>query len=138
MHIPDTPDALFEALAEPSLHEIYPFFNTLGARDQKLLRVLHTELTKGELTDATFHQVVNFILTLWRSFNYAALRSHQAFLDSEDEVDDEDIAIGQQLSRLDQYLFGLLTLLEASPKAGLEGAEEIAPSRYTIREPGEP
>lgn len=137
MQIPDTPEALFEQLAEPSLREMFPKYDSLSPRNQKMVRLLHTELTKGELTDRTFLEFVGFTLVLWRSFNYSAICANQHLIDSEDEIDTDWVDAATQLARLDQFLCGLLSALDAMP--GLEDdTDDPAPSnRYLIRGPGD-
>lgn len=130
MNIPDTPEALFEALAEPSLRELYPRFDDLRPRNQKLIRLLHTELTKGELSDSTFQQFVGFTIVLWRSFNHSALLSIQNQIGTEDEIDTEWVDSAVQLARMDQYLVNLLVALEPIPSS-----EDDETNRYLLRIP---
>ena len=115
MQIPDTPEALFEVLAEPSLRELYPRFDQLASRNQKLIRLLHIELTKGELSDRTFQQFVGFVLVLWRSFNNSVLVRNAHQIEVEDEIDTEWVDAATQLARMDQFLISLLNLLETLP-----------------------
>lgn len=115
MQVPDTPEGLFEQLAESSLREVYPSYDTLKPRHQKLIRVLHTELTKGELTDMAFADMVCFILSLWRSFNSGAAEANQDRIEAEDEIDTEWIEATDHYARLDQYLRTLLTLTRELP-----------------------
>ena len=137
MHIPDSPEALFEALTEPLLEELYPNFETLKPRNQKLIRLLHTELTKGELTDNTFQEFVGFVLVLWRSFNRSALLSTQQLLATEDEIDTDWVDDATQLARMDQYLSVLLAALEALPAPPADPDARDPSNRYLIRETGE-
>lgn len=134
MQIPDTPEALFEALAEPSLRELYPRFDELEPRNQKLVRLLHTELTKGELTDRTFQQFVGFVLVLWRSFNNSVMVANAVRLDEEDEIDTEWLDAACHLARMDQYLLTLLNSLELLP--GDDPSSEKAPCdlQYLLRD----
>jgi hypothetical protein len=115
MQIPDTPEALFEALSEPSLRELYPRFDELEPRNQKLVRLLHTELTKGALTDRTLQQFVGFVLVLWRSFNNSVMFANAVRLDEEDDIDPEWLDTACHLARMDQYLLTLLNSLELLP-----------------------
>lgn len=138
MHIPDTPEALFEALAEPSIPEVYPFFETLTTSNQKLLRLLHTELTKGKLSDEAFQQMVGFLISVWRSFNQSALRNHASFLDHEDELALDEVGQHAQLARLDQSLLTLLALLETIPTEADAASPEDEPSgHYVLRDPAD-
>lgn len=135
MQIPDTPEALFEALAEPSLRELYPRFDDLRPRNQKIIRLIHTELTKGELTDGAFQQFIGFILVLWRSFNHSALVQNEIQIDTEDEIDTDWVEAAVHLNRMDQFLATMLCNLETMPSATEEGTED-EPNRYLLRGPG--
>ncbi len=133
MDIPETPEALFEALAEPSLRQVYPRFDDLKPRNQKLIRLLHTELTKGELTDLSFMEFVGFVIVLWRSFNNTALSACLKQIESEDEIDTDWVDSALHLSRMDQYLVSLIHALEPLPgQDGIEGARGCD-SRYLLR-----
>lgn len=133
MQIPDSPEALFEALADSSIRELYPRYDELEPRNQKLVRLLHTELTKGELCDRTFQQFVGFVLVLWRSFNTSVLLHNAQLIDSEDEIDTEWVDAATHLARMDQYLLNLLVALEPLP--GLDSDDDRDPTtlRYLLR-----
>jgi len=137
MDVPESPEALFEMLSEPSLRHVFPRYDELVPRNQKLIRLLHTELTKGELTDRTFTEFVGFVTVLWRSFNQSALQAKLDQFAEADEIDDEWINQLNHLSRTDQFLTGLVAYLEALP--GLDGGEDeqICDSRYLLRGPGD-
>jgi hypothetical protein len=135
--IPDTPEGLFEALAEPTLRELYPRFDELEPRNQKMVRLVHTELTKGELSDATFQEFVGFTLVLWRSFNHAALREITNMIDTEDEIDTDWVDSATHMSRMDQFLTGLLGVLETLPETAIDPLDEEPANRYLIRTPDE-
>lgn len=137
MFIPDTPEALFEALAEPTLRELYPRFDELEPRNQKMVRLVHTELTKGELSDATFQEFVGFTLVLWRSFNHTALTATQHRIDTEDEIDTDWVDAACHMSRMDQFLTGLLGVLETLPETAFDPLDEEPANRYLIRTPDE-
>jgi hypothetical protein len=129
MQIPDTPEQLFEELAEPTLRELFPTYDQLVPRNQKLIRLLHTELTKGTLSDATFQQFVGFIVLLWRSFNAGAMQRNDARLDEQDDIDGDWIEAARGHHRIDQFLTSLLVLLETMPPedggaGGLSGWSE--------------
>ena len=133
MQIPDSPEALFEALADSSIRDLYPRYDELEPRNQKLVRLLHTELTKGELCDRTFQQFVGFVLVLWRSFNTSVLLNNAQLIDSEDEIDTEWVDAATHLARMDQYLLNLLVALEPLP--GLDSDDDRDPTtlRYLLR-----
>jgi len=133
--IPNTPEALFEALAETSLLKMYPRFEELLPRNQKLVRLIHTELTKGELTDNTFKDFIGFTLVIWRSFNHAALLENQECIDTEDEIDTDWVDEAAQLARVDQFLNGMLGQLETLPETVENPMEPETSNRYLLREP---
>lgn len=132
MRIPDTPEALFEALADSSIRELYPRYDELEPRNQKLVRLLHTELTKGELSDRTFQQFVGFVLVLWRSFNQSVLISNAIRLETEDEIDTEWVDAATHLARMDQYLIQLLVALEPLPGSDEDGDRDPTTLRYLL------
>lgn len=137
MDIPATPEALFEALAEPSLREVFPSYDKLKPRNQKMVRLLHTELTKGELSDATFLEFSAFIAVLWRQFNGAALNARLHQIDSEDEIDTDWVDAAIHLARMDQYLNSLLGLLETMPGQDGEAGQRCCDSHYQLQGPGD-
>ncbi len=134
MQIPDSPEALFEALAEPSLRELYPRFDHLAPRNQKLIRLLHTELTKGELSDRTFQQFVGFVLVLWRSFNNSVLLNNAFRLETEDEIDTEWVDSAAHLARMDQFLISLLNQLETLPGVDPDADKSPCDMQYLLND----
>lgn len=137
MDVPESPEALFEMLSEPSLRQVFPRYDELVPRNQKLIRLLHTELTKGELTDRTFTEFVGFVTVLWRSFNQSALQAKLDQFAEADEIDDEWINQLNHLSRTDQFLTGLVTYLDALPGLGDGEEDQTCDSRYLLRGPGD-
>lgn len=115
MEIPDTPEQLFDQIAEPSLRELFPTFDTLRPFNQKLVRLLHTELIKGELSDATFQDSLIFVVMLWRSFNAGAMVRNDTQLEMELDIDETWIQAATAFHRIDQYLSGVLGILETMP-----------------------
>lgn len=138
MSVPDTPEALFELLAEPTLRQLFPTFDVLQPRNQKLIRLLHTELTKGQLTDAAFTDLVGLLLSLWQSFNHAALIANQERLDAEDEIDTAWVDAACSLTRLDQYLLGLLASLRSLPDTPTPEDGQDLTNQYLFHGPGDP
>lgn len=134
MQIPDTAEALFEALAEPGLRELYPRFEHLAPRKQKLIRLLHTELTKGELTDRTFQQLVGFVLVLWRTFNKAMLFKNALRIETEDEIDTEWVDSASHLARMDQFLISLLSQLDTLPGVDPDSEQSICDFPYLLND----
>lgn len=130
--VPDTPEQLFEQLAEPTLRELFPSFDELGPFNQKLVRLLHTELVKGALTDGTFQESLCFILMLWRSFNADAMNRNDERLEQESDIDELWIQAATEFHRMDQYLGSLLALLDTMPPED-EGAPLSSWSQYRLR-----
>ena len=137
MSVPDTPEALFEQLAEPTLRQLFPNFDVLQPRNQKLIRLLHTELTKGQLTDAAFTDLVGLLLTLWQNFNHAALIANQDRMDAEDEIDTDWVDAACTLTRLDQHLLGLLNSLRSLPGALTPEDDNDITNQYLLSGPGD-
>lgn len=135
MDIPATPEALFEALAEPSLRDIFPTYDKLKPRNQKLVKLLHTELTKGELTDCALLEFVAFITVLWRQFNGAALAAREEQIET--EIDTDWVNAALHLSRMDQFLNALLKQLEAMPGQEGEIGARSCDSQYLLQGPGD-
>jgi hypothetical protein len=135
--IPATPEALFEALAEPSLREIFPSYDQLKPRNQKLVKLLHTELTKGELTDYAFLEFIAFIAVLWRQFNGAALAAREEQIETEYEIDTHWVNAAIHLARMDQFLNALLKQLEAMPGQDGEIGSRSCDSQYLLQGPGD-
>lgn len=133
--IPDTPEQLFEQLSEPTLRELFPTFDELPARNQKLVRLIHTELVKGELSDATFQAFAGFILLLWRQFNLGAMQRIDQLLDENDDIESSWIAQANALHRMDQYLRGVFAALEAMPPEDDDPEDAIAGNQYLLRRP---
>jgi hypothetical protein len=131
MRIPDTPEQLFEDLAEPTLRELFPAFDQLEPRNQKLVRLLHTELAKGQLSDGSFQQFVGFTVLLWRSFNAGAMQRNDYRLSTEADVEETWIQAASSFHRMDQFLTSILALLETMPPedAGTGGLS----SEYRLR-----
>lgn len=137
MDIPDTPEGLFEALAEPTIRHLFPNFDALLPRNQKLLRLLHTEMTKGELTDTTFQEFLGFTVVLWRSFNQAALEGNEDLIATEPEIDTDWVDTAIHLARMDQYLHGVLTLLSQLPGREQDTHKLIRNAQYLLQGPGD-
>lgn len=133
MTIPDTPEQLFEELGESTLRELFPAFDALPPAAQKMVRLLHTELTKGALSDVVFHQLITVTLETWRTFNRSAMQANDHRLLTEMDVDEDWILEADSLHRMDQYLVSLQAVLSTLPP---EGAALTADSnRYQLRPP---
>jgi hypothetical protein len=115
MTVPNTPEALFEQLAEPTLRHLFPDFDSLQPVYQKMVRTLHVELTKGQLTDRAFAELTGFILSLWRQWILGALNSNKDLLDAEDEIDSEWVDQAIYYARMDQYLIHCISTLSTLP-----------------------
>lgn len=123
--IPDSPEELFEQLAEPTLRELFPTFDELRPVSQKLVRLLHTELTKGELNDGCFQGLVGLLLTLWRRFNGIAMERLDETIATEDDLEEDWITSATAFHRTDQFLAGMLILLETMPEDTPEDEDSI-------------
>lgn len=135
MSIPDTPEALFEQLGETSLHVMYPHFEDLSPRHQKLLRFLHTELTKGQLTDATFLDSLSFITMIWLQFNSNAQGLNHQRIVCEPEIDTDWVRSAEHFAAMETYLTSLLAVIRLIP-GGLD--EHLQrPHRYVLQGPGD-
>lgn len=137
MDVPESPEALFELLSEPSLRQVFPRYDLLVPRNQKLVRLLHTELTKGELSDRTFTEFVGFVTVLWRSFNSSALQNKLEQFEEADEIDDEWLAQLNHLSRTDQFLQGLINYLDSLPGLEDSDGDQSCDGRYRLHRPAD-
>lgn len=137
MEIPATPEALFEALGEPTLREVFPQFDQLKPRGQKLIKLLHTELTKGDLCDLTFQELTALVLMAWQGFNGAAFNARQEQIDSEDEIDTDWVDSAIHLGRIDQFVHGLLTQLHTMPGAEGESGSRQCENSFLLSGPGD-
>lgn len=131
MPVPDNPEALFECLAEPYLRQLFPEFDALKPINQKILRLINTEVTKGSLTDASFQEIVYLILSIWRAFNHAALIAYQQSIDTEDEIDTDWVDAALYLARMDEYLRACLAFIKRLP--GQDEGGVPPDSRYLFR-----
>lgn len=111
MQIPNSPEDLFAEIAEPTLRSVYPEFGDLSPVQQKLVRLIHTEMVKGELTDLAFSQYIAFVVHIWRSLNTQFAAITAARIEDSSEVDTDWIELSVHYARLDQYLVGLLCAL---------------------------
>jgi hypothetical protein len=115
MQIPDTPEALFEQLSDHTVHELFSNYDNLKPRHRKLVHLLHTELTKGELSDAAFMDCIGFITLLWRCFNNTAVTQAQRLLNDNDELDTAWINCALDTARVAQFIEACLNLYDSAP-----------------------
>lgn len=112
---PSTPEELFAQLAEPSLRQVFPQFESLPLMQQRLLRILNVEIVAGRLSDATLRDLTRFLVATWRSLNRSALEHMDAAIEDAELLDDECIGASQALHRMDQHLLALQALLSTTP-----------------------
>ncbi len=134
MAIPDTPQALIEGSSEATLTILHKGFDTLEPRDQRLVRLVHAELLKGELSDTAFAQMLTTIVNTWRSLSSTALAASYDRVESEDEIDTDWIDAIAHFTRMDQYQNHLLTAIAENPGVPVEAPQS---GRYTIQGPGD-
>lgn len=115
MEIPDSPEQLLEALSEQSVRELFPSYDELQPRNQSLMKLIHRQLTSGDLTDAVFAEMVVLIFCVWRSFNLSALKSNHSKLDESEEIDETWIDTNEHLTRMDQFLLTSISSLNMMP-----------------------
>jgi len=115
VHIPDSPEALFEHLSDSSVREMFSNYDALRPRHRKLVHLLHTELTKGELSDSAFMDTIAFITLLWRCFNRTACLQIEKLIDDHDELEPRWINAALDYARVNQFIDACLNLYDAAP-----------------------
>ena len=132
MQIPDTPEQLFESLSDDTVHEIFPNFDSLLPTQRKIVQIIHTELTKGELSDRTFMETIGLITHLWACFNRTACLQMERLIESHDEIDPEWIQASLDYARVNQFIHACLNLFDAAPDmTELDNGENTYHVRYT-------
>ena len=133
MDIPDTPEELLANLGAMPLQRLFPNISELPVRARKLLRLIHQDLSSGDLTDQAFIEMTVLILIVWKSFNQSALSANIDRMEEEGEVDDLWIATNSHLIRMDQYLRSILAAVEQSPEPPTSDEDDESPySSYVI------
>ena len=115
MQIPDNPEALFDQLSDSSVREIFPNYDSLRPRHRKLVHLLHTELTKGELSDASFMDTIAFITVLWRCFNRTACLQMEQLIENNDELETQWINSALDYARVEQFIDSCMNLYDSAP-----------------------
>jgi len=115
MPIPNTPEALFEHLSDSSVRDMFANYDQLKPRHRKLVHLLHTELTKGELSDAAFLDCIAFMTTLWRCFNNTASLQIERRIEDCDEIESAWIQSALEYAKVSQFILALLNLYDAAP-----------------------
>jgi hypothetical protein len=115
MQIPETPEALFEHLSDSNVREMFANYDSLRPRHRKLVHLFHTELTKGELSDAAFMDTIAFTTLLWRCFNRTACLQIEKLIDDHDELDTSWINAALDYTRVAQFIEACLNLYDAAP-----------------------
>lgn len=134
MAIPDTPHALIEGSSEATLTILHKGYDALTSRDQRLVRLVHAELLKGELSDTAFAQMLTTIVNTWQALSSTALAATYERIESEDEIDTDWIDAIAHFTRMDQYQQHLLAAIGENPGVPAEAPQS---GRYTIQGPGD-
>lgn len=134
MSIPDTPHGLIEASSEATLTILHEDYDSLPPRDQRLVRLVQTELFLGQLTDTAFASMLTTLVHTWQSLSAQALAAAWDAVETEDEIDTDWIDAIAHFTRMDQYQNQLLATIKENP-----GVPESAPhgGRYSIQGPGD-
>lgn len=115
MQIPDTPEQLFESLSDDTARELFPNFDSLLPPQRKIVQIIHTELTKGQLSDRTFMQTIGLITHLWGCFNRTACIQIEHLIESHDEIDSAWINASLDYARVNQFIDSCLNLYDSAP-----------------------
>lgn len=132
MQIPDTPERLFESLSDDTVRELFPNFDSLLPPQRKLVQIIHTELTKGQLSDRTFMQTIGLITHLWGCFNRTACIQIERLIESHDEIDPAWINASLDYARVNQFIDSCLNLYDSAPDfTELADSDNTYHVRYT-------
>lgn len=137
MHLPETPEDLFEALADKTIHNVWEY-KELPPHCQKILKIIHTELTKGTLNDDLLRDTLLFLQGIWLDLNRRALNAYKVEYAVEDEIDSCWIDSYAHVSRMDVYLRTLMSVTSEMPALATDEAP-FSPmtGSYKIRGPGD-
>lgn len=127
---PDTPDALVEAATHTSLRILYPEYDDLNHRQQKLLRLLHVELAAGQLNDATLIDTLLLVLGVWRRFSAVAHAHLEESVAESPTFESDWIPHFEHFARLTQYLRSVELAVRSYPDDSTLSPTECA---YGIR-----
>ena len=132
MQIPDTPEQLFESLSDDTVRELFPNFDSLLPPQRKIVQIIHTELTKGQLSDQTFMQTIGLITHLWGCFNRTACIQIERLIESHDEIDPAWINASLDYARVNQFIDSCLNLYDSAPDfTELTNSDNTYHVRYT-------
>lgn len=132
MQIPDTPELLFESLSDGTVRELFPNYDSLLPAQRKIVQIIHTELTKGQLSDQTFMQTIGLITQLWGCFNRTACLQMERLIESHDEIDPHWIHAALDYARVNQFIDSCLNLYDSAPDlTELDDDENTYHVRYT-------
>lgn len=138
MQIPDTPEQFFEALADNSISEVFPQYDRMPVLYQKLLRTIHAELTKGELSDAMFRDMLLFVTTVWLTLNNRALEQVRRTINESEDIDTDWIASYGHFGRMDNYLAVIMSVVKELPALSPENdADGPITGHYSLLGPGD-
>ena len=115
MQIPDTPEELFERLSDSSVRDIFSNYDELKPRHRKLVHLFHTELTKGNLSDAVFLDSLAFITVLWRCFNATAIHQIEKLIYDNYDIYTAWVQAAIDYGKVAQFIHSILNLYDATP-----------------------
>lgn len=119
MRIPDSPEQLFDHLSQGSVRDMFTNYDALTPRQRKLVSIVHTELTKGGITDTAFHDSIVFLLTLWHAFTQSAAEHNANRIEMNEDIDSEWINHAVDYARVLEFQDGLLAHLQGIPDSAL-------------------
>lgn len=138
MQIPDSPEELFELLSDQSVKVVFPQYDNLPLMHQKMLRILHAELTKGELSDKSLRDSLLFIVTVWRTLNQRIADHMRYMINDAEEVDTDWFDDYSHFGRMDNYLAIIYQVVEMLPALAPEDdPSSTITGRYSLRGPGD-
>lgn len=138
MQIPDTPEQFFEALADNSISEVFPQYDSLPVLYQKLLRIVHAELTKGELSDTMFRDMLLFITAVWRTLNNRALTQVRNNIEESEDIDTDWIDSYGHFRRMDNYHACVMSVVKTLPALSTEDdPDDHITGHYSLQGPGD-
>ena len=138
MQIPDTPEQFIETLGAQSIGQVFPQYEKLPIHYQKLLRIIHAELTKGQLNDQVLQGMLLCVLATWRDLNDRAVTQLRSIIQESEDVDTEWFDFYSHLGRIDNYLAILMSVVEKLPAlTSEETPDHPITSHYRLRGPGD-
>lgn len=131
--VPSTPDQLFDMVGEPTLRSIFPNYDRLPPLLQKLVRLVHTELVTGNLTDVDMKALCMLSLSIWRSLAVLQIDTLDDMLFGE-PPDNEGATLTNYTDaiRLEQTLTSTIACLSVAPVTETQD-DPMAPTPVSYR-----